>query len=184
MVVEENRVIRAVGLNNGEIALVDEADYLEVSKYRWIVHKTKSQLATYAQGFLPRVRAKKYMPKNGPKLDKVRKILMHRLVMGVLDDPGVFVDHIDRNGLNNTRNNLRLASNAENARNAVGKKRPARTSSFKGVYLRKGAWRADIKVNRRTIPLGAFETELAAARAYNAAALKYFGEFARLNIFV
>lgn len=105
-------------------------------------------------------------------------VRMHRLIMGAL--PGQIVDHINGDGLDNRRENLRIVSRAQNNQNArcfTG------ASKFKGVakhhYTHK--WRAYISVGGRQVHLGFFTEELAAARAYNKAALEYFGDYAKLN---
>ena len=108
-----------------------------------------------------------------------RLILERKLVRTLLADE--MCDHIDGNTLNNTRDNLRVASIADNVRNSrIGKNN---SSGYKGVHFHKGArkWRAQITVNRKVISLGYFETPVEAALAYNDAALKHYGEFAKLN---
>lgn len=91
------------------------------------------------------------------------------------------VDHIDGNGLNNTRVNLRVANSTENARNT--RLRKDNTSGFKGVtwHKKNRKWRAVIKVDGGQKHLGMFDTLEAAYAAYCKAALHYFGEFARLE---
>ena len=95
-------------------------------------------------------------------------------------------DHINGNGLDNQKNNLRLATASQQAANQ--KKRNFKNSSlskYKGVCYRKDTnfWIAGIKINDKRINLGQFETEKSAAIAYNKTAIKYFGEFAKLNNF-
>jgi hypothetical protein len=99
--------------------------------------------------------------------------------MGVL--PGQFVDHRDHNGLNNRRENLRIATHAQNQWNQIKTDRPT-TSRYKGVRRTRFAWRPEISFNDKSLYLGSFRTEEAAARAYNAKALELFGEFASLNV--
>jgi hypothetical protein len=106
-------------------------------------------------------------------------LLMHR---GVLDaPPGVEVDHINRNGLDNRRANLRLATRAENTRNAKLSKR--NTSGFRGVSCDRftGRWLAIVRSDRRTYRLGSFATPEEAAIAYDFAAAALHGEFASTN---
>lgn len=108
---------------------------------------------------------------------------MHRLVVGA--EPGQQVDHVNRDGLDNRRANLRLATNGQNRANS----RSASASGYKGVYRvpNKGVyrttdkWRAQIRAGGRIIHLGYFGDAETAARAYDAAAREYFGEFARGN---
>jgi hypothetical protein len=97
-------------------------------------------------------------------------------------NPGEHVDHVNGNGLDCRRENLRICSNAENRRNMRIERGVSR---FKGVARCLGnktrIWEAYIWHENRKIGLGAYRTEEEAARAYNAAALQYHGEFACLN---
>jgi len=106
-------------------------------------------------------------------------VYMHRLVMNA--PSGFEVDHINGDGLNNTRENLRVATRAQNTAN---KPSYSGTSKFKGVCraaTKEPRWRAWCMVNKKSIYLGSFKTEAEAARAYNLAAEKAWGEFAHLN---
>ena len=108
-------------------------------------------------------------------------MLLHKFIIGADST----VDHIDGNGLNCRRNNLRTCTHAENMRNTKPH-RDNKYSGFKGVSydrhgLRQKRYIARIGVERRSIYLGIYETAEEAARAYNTAAVKYFGEFAHLN---
>lgn len=101
---------------------------------------------------------------------------MHRFLIGA---KGEFVDHINGDGLDNRKSNLRLCSNAQNVQN-TGLTR-ANTSGYKGIRLRNGRWDSRITCLNKTYHLGVFSTKEEAARAYNAAAIELHGEFARLN---
>ena len=92
------------------------------------------------------------------------------------------IDHQDGNGLNNRRHNLRVASQSQNMMNRRISK-SNNTSGFKGIYLHKhsGLWHARIHLNYKSKSLGYYHEPEEAARAYDAAAREYFGEFARLN---
>lgn len=146
------------------VAFVDDEDFERVSEMKWRLF-FGSQKKMYAA--------------NG------RCLLMHRFV---LDAPeGMEVGHINGNGLDNTRANMRLATHSQNLANQsshlMRKGRPT-NSQFKGVTLLEGRlrpWRATISVNRKQHFLGYYEDETDAAWAYDAAARLHFGEFARTN---
>jgi hypothetical protein len=107
---------------------------------------------------------------------------MHQMIMKNTD-LNLIIDHFDGNGLNNQRENLRLATRMQQGANRYkieGIRNPS--SSYKGVSQRSnGSWRARIRVNGELIDLGTFNSEVSAAKEYNRAALKYFGGFAVLN---
>lgn len=147
-----------VPLPHGEYSVIDEIDVAIVRKYLW-----SKTVSGYAQGA------------NGSGLPQ----LMHRVIMS--PPKGVEVDHINGDKLDNRRQNLRLCSNAENQRNTSARREC--TSSYKGVNFDKasGRWRARIGINRKTIHIGRYTSEIEAAHAYDNAARKAFGEFARLN---
>lgn len=106
------------------------------------------------------------------------KLYLHRLIAGT--PKGMVTDHRDGDGLNNRRSNLRTCKQALNVLNTA-KKRPQK--KFKGVFFAKarGRWWAQIARDGRRHFLGYHSTEEAAARAYDEAATKLHGEFARLN---
>lgn len=117
-----------------------------------------------------------------PKGESPRGIRLHRVIMerklGRILDSHEQVDHINGNGLDNRRDNLRLATYIENNRNA--KRRIDNASGYKGVYWKEKnkKWCAQIRVNKKQIYLGLFDTKEQAYEAYCQAADKYFGEFA------
>lgn len=110
------------------------------------------------------------------------KRFIHRRIMGAILgrelEAGEIVDHIDRNGLNNTRSNLRLATQTQNLANA--KVRKHNKLGVKGVFWDKwkNKYKAKITVNKKVIQLGRFNTVEEAHAAYVAAAIKYYGDFA------
>lgn len=155
-----------IPLTHGRIALIDDEDAELVSGHTW--RAIVSKKTAYA------VRNCSRLP--GPR----RLVVMHRVILG-LTDPRVFVDHINGNGVDNSRANLRIATNAQNLRN---RSTPiCNTSGVKGVFARRGGrrWRAQIKVDDRALYLGDFDTREEAAAAYDAKAAELFGPFARLN---
>ena len=105
---------------------------------------------------------------------------MHREIINAPED--MFVDHINHNGLDNRKANLRFATPADNARYARYPKINT-SSKYRGVWYNKQTrkWRATIVVNRKRKQIGYFHNEINAARAYDQAAQKYYREFAILN---
>jgi hypothetical protein len=105
-------------------------------------------------------------------------VYLHRLLM--LPARGQVVDHINGDKLDNRRSNLRICSRKENTRNQ--KLSVRNTSGFKGVAnARSGKWKAYIVVDGKQLQLGHYNTREEAAMAYNAAAVKYYGAFAKGN---
>jgi hypothetical protein len=159
---------RRIYLGEGIWTILDEGDYYRLRNYKWIVYGSgKSGENLYA------VRFKLVSPK------KTIMTSMHREIMKPTDDR--FVDHKNCDSLDNRRENLRFATRAENIRNR--RKRKNTTSRFIGVnfYKPKGNWESRIMYQEKRIRLGRFDSETDAALAYDEAAKKYFGEFARLN---
>jgi hypothetical protein len=156
-----------IPLTQGNVAIVDDAVVALLMQNRWIAARDHRRQQWYAQA-------------NVYRQDGVRTtISMHRLLMG--NPPGKMVDHRNGNGLDNRRQNLRVSTPSENSRNMLNCK--SHSSRFKGVSWHSGKqkWTAQIMVDRRLIHLGTYADEVAAARVYNEAALRHFGEFANLN---
>lgn len=114
------------------------------------------------------------------KKNAVKHKLFHRLILGI-EDPNLSVDHIDGDGLNNQKSNLRVCSHKQNCRNR--KKNLNGSSRFKGVgfHKRDKIYCANIGLNGKRVHLGNFNSEIEAALAYNFAAKHHYGEFAKLN---
>jgi hypothetical protein len=144
-----------------KVALVDDEDYEYLSQFRW--YCTHERHCYYAVSF-------KHI--NGYSVP----LRMHRLILNA--PRGTMIDHIDHNGLNNQKNNLRFVNYIQNGQN----RQPNKGYKYKGVNSFNGKYEAKIQYNNKKIYLGTFETEEEAALAYNDAALKYFGEYAHLNI--
>ena len=160
--------MKEIPLTQGKVAIVDDEDYEELVQYKWYAHKNRR--CWYA-----RRSTRMAAGKQGA-------VLMHRQVMRAA--PRRQVDHRDGDGLHNWRTNLRYCTNGENQSNLHYKKEGC-TSRYKGVswYRRSGKWVAGIRVSGKGVNLGYFEEEEDAARAYNAAAVELFGEFASVNTF-
>lgn len=145
-----------ITLSDGSAAYCDASDYEVVKGYNWSIEKNSKLCPKSSLGMLSNV------------------------IMG--NPPhGMLIDHIDRNARNNRRSNLRLATYSQNSMNRspyVGK-----SSSFKGVTFRsdRGTWLACIRINGRLKKIGTFKIEEDAARAYDAFASHYFGDFAVVN---
>lgn len=155
--------MKEILLSKDMVALVDDDDYGWLDKNTWF-----AVVATHGN-----VYAARHTPTG--------RLKMHT---AILEPPlGLIVDHKDGNGLNNQRDNLRLATNAQNSRNRLGRRDGS--SVYKGVnrdYRRtKLSWAARINLNYKSLYLGTFNTEIAAALAYDAKARELFGEFARTN---
>lgn len=148
------------------VALVDDEDFWVLNKYKWHTYKSRKKYIYAAR--------RMYLA------GKRKFVLMHREILCPLNSKDI-CDHKDGNGLNNQRSNLRLCLNAENVRNQ--KRRKDNSSGFKGVYWSKVAnkWQSYIKFNNKRIHLGLFECKVKAAKAYDMAAKKHHGEFAKLN---
>lgn len=158
--------MKSIELSKGYVALVDDEDFEYLNVFSWYTQTFPHTEIMYAS----RTQTK-----------PIRKcIKMHRLILNPLENE--MVDHIDGNGLNNQKSNLRLVNNQRNLQNSKPYKNK-KYSNYKGVGydLKRKKFRANIRVNKVLIYLGRFETELEAAEAYNKAALKYFGEYSRIN---
>lgn len=155
-----------IKLTQGKVALVDKEDFEELNKYKWCANRTGNTF--YAlRNSLNDVNKKKH------------KIYMHRLIMNPSKD--MFIDHIDNDGLNNTRKNLRICTKSENNMNSGKQKN--NTSGFKGVSWNKPKkkWIAQISINGVTTHLGYFDTAEEAYKAYCEACIKHHGGFANLG---
>lgn len=159
--------MKTIILTKGKFATVDDEDYNFLNQWKW-----HYQNAGYA------CRAEWIGIING--IEKSKCILMHRIILNTPSDK--HTDHINGNRLDNRRCNLRICNRKENQRNQLKQKNTS--SKYKGVYWdkTKNKWFAGIKINRKTKYLGRWKNEEQAAWAYNKAAKKYFGEFAKLNI--
>lgn len=157
---------REISLSQGYVALVSEEDYPELSRYKWQLFKAKRKVGGY----------RLYAARSGGGRGEAT-VKMHRQILGATGDQ--CVDHIDGDGLNNSRDNLRVCTNQENSRNA--RISHNNTSGYKGVARFRNKWRAYLTVDAKQKHLGFFLDRLEAAHAYDRAARELFGNFARTN---
>lgn len=156
--------MKEIPLTQGKVAIVDDDMYDYLSQWKWYARKDgKNWYAQRNDGIKP-----------------FRKlVLMHREITNAPN--GMDVDHWNRNGLDNRRENLRVCTRTENSRNAG--LRITNKSGYKGVCWNKQhrVYDAHIRVDGKFLYLGSFSDSREAARAYDAAAKKHYGEFAWLN---
>ena len=153
--------MKEIPLTRGKVAIVDDEDYLWLSRYKWhCVGKPQKLYACRKQGG--------------------KRLFMHVEIFtngGKAPLPeGMQVDHADGNQFNNTRPNLRLATPTENAAN---KPHIGGTSQYRGVSWHKQISRWTVHIGGTYI--GTFTDEIEAAKAYDIEAQKRHGKFARLN---
>ncbi len=162
--------MKEIPLTQGMIAQVDDEDFEWLSQWKWTLQKNKQGHKFFF-----------YATRRTTRRNHVSRkcIIMHRLIMNA--PHGLLVDHKDGNGLNNKRSNLRICNNSQNLAN--GKQiNHRKTSMFKGVrwIVRLNKWCARIGRSGKHY-LGLFNTEEQAAKAYDEAAKKQYGEFSCLN---
>jgi hypothetical protein len=156
--------MKTIPLTQDKFAAVDNGDYEALSQLGWFYHHEPQRNTGYAFCIL-----------------EGKPISMHAFIMGRRD--GLEIDHKDRNGLNNQRDNLRWATRSQNAAN-MPKRKSTSPSKYKGVYHRPKCtkqWVAIICKDRKHEFLGYFHTEHGAARAYDKRAAEVFGVYACFN---
>jgi len=158
--------MKEIKLTRGLFVMVDDEDYEYLNQWNWYTNKSRN---TYY--------AARYATKNGKEIVK----LLHREILNTPDN--LFVDHIDHNGLNCQKYNIRNCTRSQNAMNRI----PWGKSKYLGVSVEAmgrhiGRIKAQVRINKKVTCLGYFKTEELAALAYNEAAKKHYGEFANLNI--
>lgn len=154
--------MKRIKLTQGKFAIVDDKDFEYLNQFKWFAQKDGYTWYALRRG-------------------KQRKIVrMHRLLTGI--SKGKSIDHINGNGLDNRRENLRICTQQQNICNS--RKRKNTSSKYKGVswYARGHKWAAYIQTKNKQKHLGYFDKAIEAALAYNTAAKKLHGQFARLNV--
>lgn len=156
---------KLITLTQGYKAIVDDEDYEYLNQFNW-----NARVVSGTQ----------YAKRNIIIGDKKTTINMHREIMNC--PINLMVDHINGNGLDNRKKNLRICTRSQNLMNS---KKPmnGKTSKYKGVCfnVQNNRWRAEIRLNKKPIFLGYFLLESEAALAYNRKALEIFGSFAKIN---
>lgn len=154
--------MKEIPLTQAQVALVDDEDYDELNKYKWYTVWIPSSHTFYAQ-----------------RRSGKSKVYMHRIILNAPRD--MECDHVDGNGLNNQRANLRLCTRSENGRNS--RKHSDNISGYKGAswHSASKSWLARITINNKLIHIGSYSTAEDAAHAYDMAAKELHGKFARIN---
>ena len=154
--------MRRVVLTKGLFALIDDDDVDRVYAHMWSVHTPRKDASStnYAKACI-----------NG------KMVSMHRFILNVTT--GQVVDHINGDGLDNRKENLRIVTPNQNQHN----RKPNAGRQYKGItFVEKlNKWRAGIKIDGKRKHLGCFVTAEEAAKAYDCAARKHRGHFAKLN---
>ena len=157
---------RKIKLEEREWTIVEQEDYYRLSKYNWHLNDNGATKIYAARSI-----------RIGP--GKLKTVRMHREIMDFPE--GMLVDHKNGDTLDNRRSNLRLATHAQNARNS--RKKENTSSKYFGLTFdwKRNKWAVRITFQNKSIWLGKYDNEIEAARVYDEAAKKYFGEFAHLN---
>lgn len=160
--------MKKILLTQGKVALVDDEDFEKANTKKWHFHPAHNGIID-SVGYAV----------NGTS-DK--RIFMHHFLFGKLQK-GFVWDHKNGNGCDNQKRNLRIASSQQNSWNRRIK-RKMENGKYRGTIRdRDGTWRAAINTGKKRKDLGGFKTEIEAAKAYNKAAKKEYGQFANLNSF-
>lgn len=157
--------MKEIILNKNKVAFVDDDLFDELNKFKWRADKQHNTFY-----------AARTIVVNG----KNKVIYMHRIILN-LTDSNVFVDHKNRNGLDNQKENIRTCTNSENQKNMAH--REGCSSIYKGVSFHKRCkkWQSQIIINGKSKHLGYFEIEIEAAKKYNDYAMIHYREFANIN---
>lgn len=164
--------MKEIKLTKGKVALIDDGDYERVSQHNWQASRSLSK---------PSWRPRKWYAVRRiwlPELKTKETLFLHRFLLNPPDH--LEVDHINGDSLDCRRSNMRLATPAQNRMNRGPQINSA--SGYKGVCQRGSRWEAQIRVNGKKLNLGCFSTPTEAARIYDQAARKHFGEFAYINL--
>jgi hypothetical protein len=160
---------KQISLTQGKFALVDDADYEWLNQWKW--QAAKGARTSYDVWYAVRCETKR------PR----KRIFMHRVIMSTPED--MITDHVDHDGLNNQRYNLRSCTKSQNTANSRKRSSQKGTSKYKGVSWNKGVskWQAEIQGPTKRYYLGLFLSAEDAAIIYDKKAIELFGDFAYVN---
>lgn len=155
--------MKELQLYTGEITLIDDEDYEWLSTYKLFISNKRYNYVSLS------------IKTNG----KWGRKDIHQLIMKT--PKGMYTDHIDGNGLNNQKKNLRIVTNSQNCMNRISQKKTS--SIYKGVswHKKNNKWLSNICINKKRISIGYFDNEKDAAKAYNEKAKELFGKYVKLN---
>lgn len=160
--------MKTISLTKGKVAIIDDIDYQRVKSVKWYArqNRTGNWYAARKIGI------------NGMRKD----LHMHHFILGITNSETILIDHINGNGLDNQRHNLRLVTHSQNTIHSR-KRRGNYTSRYKGVCWDKESkkWNAQIYCKGIAYRLGKFKNEKDAAVAYNQKARELFGHYANYN---
>ena len=153
--------VKEVPLTRGKVALVDAEDYEYINQWKWRTRVDGNSL---------------YAMRQVKSMGKTQTVLMHRVLNKT--PKGCHTDHINCNGLDNRKENLRTVTQKQNQQNRASRYGASR---YKGVNPKNSRWRARIRVDKKLIHLGYFDSEIDAAKCYDVYATKHFGKYANTN---
>ena len=151
--------MKKIKLTQGKVAIVSDVDYNYINKFKWFTFSPRKNIYYAART-------------QGGKL-----ILMHRIIANTPAD--LHTDHINKNGLDNRRSNLRACTFTQNMQNKNIYSN--NTCGYKGVVKVGKRWLAKITYNKKRISIGRFDSPEEAAKAYNNKAKELFGHYASVN---
>ena len=164
---------KTIMMSNGKGILVDAEDYDSLSSFNWSLSRSGEKCYAHRR-------------RQAGECFTTATVKMHRLLLGLvgIENKHIQVDHINGNGLDNRKNNLRPCNAAENQANTCGRNK----NGFKGVSEEKNRafnrWRARIRKDSKLVDLGNYPTKELAAAAYDGAAKALYGSFARGNFII